>query len=144
MPPWEQLLLKKKYAIQRERGDRNSLHPSLTTQYTVARTDDSASVCAHVSACTCKQDMYAYVHAHTHAQIFLKVCNFYILYSLHQKTVSKKHPPSNLLVSNLLYKVRTGTLHKPSSPPLYRICDVLSAKATVLTSSSCPSICNRT
>ena len=41
-------------------------------------------------------DMYAYVHSHTHAQIFLTVCNFYVLYSLRQNTVSKKHPPSNL------------------------------------------------
>lgn len=36
--------------------------------------------CVHVSACTRKQDMYAFVHAHTHAQIFLKsaIFTFYI------------------------------------------------------------------
>ena len=35
----------------------------------------------------------------THAQIFLKVCNFYVLHSLRQKTVLKKHPPSNLYIT---------------------------------------------
>ena len=82
----------RKNMLYRERQETEllyTLHLQHNTQWPEQMTQPQ---CVHVSACTCKQDMYAYVHAHTHAQIFLKVCKF--LCSIF--FVSKKHPPSNL------------------------------------------------
>jgi hypothetical protein len=83
MPALEHLL-KKKYAIQMETADGTSQHPSLKTQYTLAITDDSASVYAQVQT------------GRVHMRM---LSNLYVLYSLYQKAVLKNHPPSNLEVT---------------------------------------------
>lgn len=129
MPGWQHLLLlNKRYTIQTEEGELlytlhlSTLHSGQNRSLTLYSLHTQVCMCTQTRCvCTC-MGMCAHACINLHKSLQFLHSIFFAW-----KRLRHIKPPSLQPVNNLVYTATTGTLHKPSSPPLYRICDVLSA-----------------